>query len=63
MRTCSDERFIRTLAQQKLQRADDDRLTRAGFSGDSDKPRLYFPLEFFHKRKIFDSQQREDGRH
>ena len=59
----ADERFIRALAQQKLQRANDDRLARAGFSRNADKAWSDLPLEFFHEREILDSQQGEDRRH
>jgi hypothetical protein len=57
----ANERFIRALAEQELERADDDRFTRAGFPGDCNEARPELPLEFFHERKILDSQQGENG--
>jgi hypothetical protein len=44
-----------------LQRTDDDRFTCTGFSGNCNEARSELPLEFFHERKILDSQQSEDG--
>src|SRR5205823_1163061 len=58
-----NQRFISAFAEQKLQRADDDRFPRTGLSRDSDEPRAHLPLELFHKREIFYSQQGENGRH
>ena len=59
----ANERFIGALAEQKLQRTNDDRFAGAGFSGDRDESRRHLPLEFFHKREILYSQQGEDGGH
>ena len=59
----ANQRFVRAFAQQELQRADDDRFARAGFASDGDKPRRHLPLELFHEREIFDSQQSENGGH
>ncbi len=59
----ANQRFVGALAEQELQRPDDDRFARAGFSGDSNEARPELPLEFFHEREILDSQQSEDGRH
>jgi len=46
-----------------LQRTNDDRFARAGFSSDGDKARLQLPLEFFNERKIFYSQKSESDGH
>ena len=59
----ANERFIGALAEQKLQRADDDGFTRAGFTGDGDEARRHLPFELFHEREIFYSQQSENSGH
>jgi hypothetical protein len=38
---------VRALTQQKLQHTNDDRLPRACFSGDGEKPWADLPLDFF----------------
>src|SRR5436190_23918785 len=56
IRPGANERFVGTLAEQKLQGTDDDRFARASLSSDCDKPRRRLPLEFFHEREILNSQ-------
>jgi hypothetical protein len=46
VRPGANERFISALAEQKLQRADNDGFTGAGFSRNGDKPGPHLPLEF-----------------
>ncbi len=59
----ANQGFVRAVAQQKLQRTDNDRLTRACFASDRDKTWSHLPLELFHQREIFNSQQSYDRRH
>src|SRR5205823_8398668 len=59
----ANERFVRPFAEQKLQRADDDRFAGAGFASDRGESGRDLPLELFHEREIFDSQQIKDSRH
>jgi hypothetical protein len=59
----ADERFVRAFAEQKLQCADDDGFARASFPGDGNESGSELPLEIFHEREIFYSQQSEDGGH
>jgi len=58
-----NQRFIRALTQQKLQRADDDGFPRASFARDSDESRAYLLLELFHEREVLYSQQSENDVH
>ena len=59
----ADERLVGAFAQQKLERADDDRFARAGLTGDGGETRRNLPLELFHEREIFNSEQNQNSRH
>ena len=59
----ADERLVRALAEQELQRANDDRFARAGFARDGDKARRHLPFEIFHEGEVFYPQQSKDGGH
>ena len=52
----ANQRLVRALAQQKLQRTDDNRFTGTSLARDSDKSRSRLPLELFYERQIFYSQ-------
>ena len=44
-RAGADERFVRALAEEQLQRADDDRFARAGLAGDGGESRRDLPFQ------------------
>ena len=59
----ADERLVGAFAEQKLERADDDRFTRAGLTGDGGETRRNLPLELFHECEIFNPEQIQNSRH
>src|SRR6185503_20277049 len=63
LRSSPDQRFIGPLAEEQLERADNDRLAGAGFAGDGCKSRTELPLQVFDKRQILDPQEAERGGH
>ena len=48
-----DQRFVGPLAEEKLERTDDDRLAGAGLAGDGGKARRQLPFEVLHQRQVF----------
>ena len=63
VRAGADEAFVRALAEQQLERAEDDGLARAGLPGDHDEPGRELPVEFFDERQILDAQRGERCQH
>ena len=58
-----DQRFVGPLAEEKLERADDDRLAGARLTGDGGKARRQLPLKVLHQRQVFYPQKTERGGH
>ncbi len=55
--------FVGAFAQQELERADDDRFARPGFTRDGDEAGREVPVEFFDERQVFDAQRGERCEH
>ena len=56
LRAGADQRLVRAFAEDELERADDDRLARAGLAGDRDEAGAERPFEFLDEREIADTQ-------
>ena len=63
IRAGADLPFVGALAQQKLERADDDRFARAGLARDGDEAGRELPVEFFDQSQVFDAQRGERCEH
>ena len=59
----ADQRFVGSFAEEQLQRADDDRFARAGFSRDGGESRRELPFQILDQRQVLDSQQGQNGGH
>ena len=55
LRSGAKKRFVSALAEQQLERANDDRFTGAGFAGNGSEARRDFPFQILNQGEIFDS--------
>jgi hypothetical protein len=55
----ADERAVGALAEDEVERADDDGFARAGFAGDDVAAGLEFEREIAHQGEIFNAQGRQ----
>jgi hypothetical protein len=55
--------FVRTLAENELERADDDGLARAGLARDRRETRRKRPRQLFDEREVADAERGEGGGH
>ena len=63
LRACADQTLVRALSKYKLERADDDGLSGAGFSSNRGTSRSESPYEFFNEREISNAEGRKRCEH
>ena len=63
IRPGADEALVRALAQEQLQRAQDDGFARARLAGDGDKTGGKLPVEFFDQSQVLDAERGERCQH
>ena len=62
VRAAADQRPVRARAEHEIERADDDRLARAGLAADGVVAGLKLEREVRNQREILDSQRRQHGK-
>ena len=55
LRSGAKKRFVSPLAEQQLERADNDRFAGPGFAGDRSESRRNLPFQILDQREILDS--------
>jgi len=55
----ADERAVGAFAEDEVERADDDRLARAGFAGDDVAAGLELKRQVRHEREVFNAERRQ----
>ena len=63
LRAGADERFLRPLAEDELERANDDRLARTRLARDRGEARRERPRQLFDEREIADAERGQGGGH
>ena len=63
LRAGADQRLVRALAEDELERADDDRFARTRLAGHGDEAGRERPFEFLDEREVADAEGGEGGGH
>ena len=61
VRAGADERLVRALAEEEVQRVNQDRLARSGLAGQRVEAGAQFPSQVVDQRQVADAQRQEHG--